>query len=214
VLKRFQGLQGFKDFLLRGNVVDLAVAVVIGAAFTAVVNAFAADFLTPLIGLVGGGGRLAGQFEIAGQAFRWGAFISQVISFVLTATVVYFLIVLPMHTIMERRRRGEEPGPLQPTQVELLVEIRDLLRAQQAWPAVASAAATGPAPAGVLPPTGQRPDGQPPGAHPARQSAVPFPPVPSPPVAPPATAQALNGQPPAAPQHGRPLPPVPPRRRD
>jgi large conductance mechanosensitive channel len=216
VLKRFQGLQGFKDFLLRGNVVDLAVAVVIGAAFTAVVNAFAADFLTPLIGLVGGGGRLGGQFEIAGQAFRWGAFISQVISFALTATVVYFLIVLPMHSLMERRRRGEEPGPVQPTQVELLVEIRDLLRAQQTWPAAVPAAATGPAPAGAppLPPAGQRPNGQPPGAHPAARPAVPVPPIPPAPVAPSAAAQPLNGQPPAAQQPGRPLPPVPPGRRD
>jgi large conductance mechanosensitive channel len=124
-------LRGFKDFVLRGNVVDLAVAVVIGAAFTAVVNAFAADFLTPLIGLAGGGGRFGGQLTIHGQDFRWGPFISQVITFVLTAAVVYFVVVLPMHTLMERRRRGAERGPVQPTQLELLVEIRDLLRAQQ-----------------------------------------------------------------------------------
>ena len=124
-------LRGFKDFVLRGNVVDLAVAVVVGAAFTAVVNAFAADFLTPLIGLAGGGGQLGGQLTVHGQDFRWGAFISQVITFVLTAAVVYFVIVLPMHTLLERRRRGEERGPVQPTQIELLVEIRDLLRAQQ-----------------------------------------------------------------------------------
>jgi large conductance mechanosensitive channel len=124
-------LKGFKDFVLRGNVVDLAVAVVIGAAFTAVVNAFAADFLTPLIGLLGGGGKFGGQVSLAGQTFKWGAFISQVITFVLTAAVVYFVIVLPMHTLLERRRRGEEPGPAQPTELQLLTEIRDLLRAQQ-----------------------------------------------------------------------------------
>ena len=129
-------LKGFKNFVLRGNVIDLAVAVVIGAAFTAVVNAFAADFLTPLIGLVGGGGKFGGQVAVAGQTFRWGAFISQVITFVLTATVVYFLIVVPMHTIMERRRRGEEPGPVLPTELELLTEIRDLLRAAQAGSAI------------------------------------------------------------------------------
>ncbi|MFW3170580.1 large conductance mechanosensitive channel protein MscL [Geodermatophilus sp. CPCC 206100] len=123
--------RGFKDFLLRGNVVELAVAVVIGAAFTAVVTAFADSFLTPLIGLVGGGGELGGTFTVNGQTFAWGAFLSQVLTFVLTAAVVYFLVVLPMKTIIERRRRGEEAGPAEPTQVELLVEIRDLLRAQQ-----------------------------------------------------------------------------------
>jgi large conductance mechanosensitive channel len=123
-------LKGFKDFVLRGNVVDLAVAVVIGAAFTAVVNAFATDFLTPLIGLAGGGGQLGGQLTIHGQPLRWGAFLSQLITFLLTAAVVYFAVVLPMKVIMERRQRGEEAGPVQPTQLELLAEIRDLLRAQ------------------------------------------------------------------------------------
>ena len=124
-------MKGFKDFLLRGNVVDLAVAVVIGAAFTAVVNSFADSFLTPLIALITGGGELGGTFTVNGQTFTYGAFISQVITFVLTAAVVYFAVVLPMKALIERRRRGEEPGPSQPTQVELLVEIRDLLRAQQ-----------------------------------------------------------------------------------
>ncbi|MGY1636699.1 large conductance mechanosensitive channel protein MscL [Geodermatophilus sp. SYSU D00742] len=124
-------LKGFKDFLLRGNVVDLAVAVVIGTAFTAVVNRFSESFLTPLIGLIGGGGELGGSFTVNGQTFTWGAFVSQVITFVLTAAVVYFVVVLPMKTIVERRKRGEEAGPAEPTQVELLAEIRDLLRAQQ-----------------------------------------------------------------------------------
>ena len=123
--------RGFKDFLLRGNVVDLAVAVVIGAAFTAVVAAFTDSFLTPLIGLAGGGGELGGSVEVNGQVFAWGAFVSQVITFALTAAVVYFVVVLPMKAVIERRKRGEEAGPAEPTQVELLVEIRDLLRAQQ-----------------------------------------------------------------------------------
>jgi large conductance mechanosensitive channel len=127
-------IKGFKDFLLRGNVVDLAVAVVIGTAFTALVTAFTASFLTPLIGLVGGGGTTGGEVVVNGQHFTWGAFISAVITFVLTATVVYFVIVLPVKVITLRRRRGEEPGPVEPTQVELLVEIRDLLRAQQGGP--------------------------------------------------------------------------------
>jgi len=124
-------IKGFKDFLLRGNVVELAVAVVIGTAFTLLVASFTASFLEPLIGLVGGGGVEGGTFTVNGQVFTWGAFINQVITFVLTAAVVYFVVVLPMKALMERRQRGEEPGPVTPTQVELLVEIRDLLRAQQ-----------------------------------------------------------------------------------
>jgi large conductance mechanosensitive channel len=124
-------IKGFKDFLLRGNVVELAVAVVIGAAFTALVGSFTDSFLKPLIGLVGGGGTAGGSFAVDGQTFAWGAFVNAVITFVLTAAVVYFVVVVPMKRLIERRKRGEESGPVQPTQVELLVEIRDLLRAQQ-----------------------------------------------------------------------------------
>src|SRR3954447_23226575 len=124
-------IKGFKDFLMRGNVIDLAVAVVIGTAFTALVKSFTDSFLTPLIALIGGGGDNGGEFVINKQHFTWGAFISAVITFVLTAAVVYFVVVLPVKAIMERRRRGEEAGPVAPTQVELLVEIRDLLRAEQ-----------------------------------------------------------------------------------
>jgi large conductance mechanosensitive channel len=124
-------LDEFRKFILRGNVVDLAVAVVIGAAFTAVVNSFVTSFLTPLIALVGGGGELGGTWEVNGQEFTWGAFLSTVIGFVLTAAVVYFLVVVPVHRLFARLASGEEPAPVGPTQVELLVEIRDLLRAQQ-----------------------------------------------------------------------------------
>ena len=124
-------LKGFKDFVLRGNIVDLAVAVVIGTAFTALVASFTTSFLKPLIGLVSGGGVNGGTRVVDGQAFTYGAFINALITFVITAAVVYFAVVLPMKTIMERRRRGEEAGPVAPTQVELLVEIRDLLRSQQ-----------------------------------------------------------------------------------
>ena len=124
-------LKGFKDFLLRGNVVDLAVAVVIGAAFGAVVTSFVNSFLNPLIGLIGGGGKFGGKVVINDQQFTWGAFLSTLIGFVLTAAVVYFVVVMPMKRLLERRIRGEEPGPVAPTEVELLVEIRDLLRAHQ-----------------------------------------------------------------------------------
>ncbi len=124
-------IKGFKDFFLRGNIVDLAVAVVIGVAFTTLVTALTDSFLKPLIGLIGGGGIEGGTFTLNGQVFDWAAFIKAVITFVLTAAVVYFAVVLPMKTITERRKRGEEAGPAEPTQVELLAEIRDLLRSQQ-----------------------------------------------------------------------------------
>jgi large conductance mechanosensitive channel len=132
-------LNGFKKFLLRGNVVDLAVAVVIGTAFTAVVNSLVSSFLTPLVALVGGGGQLGGTWTVDEQAFTWGAFLSSVIGFLLTAAVVYFLVVLPMHRLLDRLVKGEEPAPVGPTELELLAEIRDLLRAQQAGTTAAPA---------------------------------------------------------------------------
>jgi large conductance mechanosensitive channel len=124
-------LKGFKDFLLRGNVVELAVAVVIGTAFTLLVTSFTTSFLEPLIGLLGGGGVEGGTATVNGQVFTWGAFVNAVITFVITAAVLYFLVMVPMQKLVERRKRGEEAGPAEPTQIELLVEIRDLLRAQQ-----------------------------------------------------------------------------------
>ena len=124
-------LKEFRDFIMRGNVVDLAVAVVIGAAFTALVSSFTDSFLRPLIALVGGGGLDGGTFTINGQEFDWAGFVNAVITFALTAAVVYFLVVVPLKRLTERRERGEEPGPAAPTQVELLTEIRDLLRDQQ-----------------------------------------------------------------------------------
>ncbi len=123
--------KGFKDFLLRGNVVDLAVAVVIGAAFTALVTSFTESFLKPLIQLLSGGGELAGTFVVNGVEFDYASFINAVITFLLTAAVIYFLVVYPLKRIAERRRRGEESGPSEPTDVELLAEIRDLLREQR-----------------------------------------------------------------------------------
>lgn len=123
-------LKGFKDFLLRGNVVDLAVAVVIGAAFTAVVTAFTNAFLKPLIQLFSGGGEFAGKFVVNDVEFDYASFINSAFTFVLTAAVVYFLVVYPMKWLQDRRRRGEEAGPAESTDVELLAEIRDLLQAQ------------------------------------------------------------------------------------
>ncbi|MGW5668037.1 large conductance mechanosensitive channel protein MscL [Micromonospora sp. NPDC003776] len=132
-------LRGFKDFIMRGNVVDLAVGIVIGAAFTGLVSQFTKSFLEPLIKFFGGGTALkAGRWEISdGNYMDWAAFINAVITFLLTAAVLYFLVVYPMNRLAERRRRGEEPPPKAPSEeIKLLTEIRDaLLAGNQATPA-------------------------------------------------------------------------------
>lgn len=123
-------LKGFKDFIMRGNVVDLAVGIVIGAAFTGLVTTFTNSFLKPIIKLVGGGeDQFAGQWEISEENFMdWAGFINAVITFFLTAAVLYFLVVYPMNRLAERRQRGEEPPPKAPSEeVKLLTEIRDAL---------------------------------------------------------------------------------------
>ena len=103
-------LKGFKQFLLRGNVVDLAVAVVIGGAFGAVVTALVKDLMTPLIAAIGGKPDFSIiQFTINDSRFLIGDFINAVISFVLVAAAIYFFVVAPMNLVMERRRRGEAP---------------------------------------------------------------------------------------------------------
>jgi large conductance mechanosensitive channel len=104
-------LKGFKQFLLRGNVVDLAVAVVIGGAFGAVVAALVKDLLTPLIAaIVGQPDFSAIQFTINGSKFLVGDFLNAVVSFVLVAAAIYFFVVAPMNMIIERRKRGEVPA--------------------------------------------------------------------------------------------------------
>ena len=103
-------LKGFRTFLLRGNVVDLAVAVVIGGAFGAVVAAPVKDLLTPLIAaIVGKRDFSAIQFTVNGSQFLIGDFINAIVSFVLVAAAIYFFVVTPMNMMMERRRRGETP---------------------------------------------------------------------------------------------------------
>jgi len=128
-------LKGFKDFLMRGNVIDLAVAVIIGTAFTAIVTALVEKFINPLIAALGGAdspGLTTTLVEGNDKAvIDWGGIIGAVINFAVIAAIVYFLIVLPVQKIQERRRRGQEPGPAEPTDVELLAEIRDLLMQQQ-----------------------------------------------------------------------------------
>ena len=127
-------LKGFKDFILRGNVVDLAVAVVIGAAFTTIVSSFTKGVIEPLINAVtppsspGFGvqlveGKDSTYIDLAGV-------VTAALNFLIVAAVVYFAIVLPLNTLKARRKRGEETGPTEPTDVELLIQIRDLLAGQ------------------------------------------------------------------------------------
>jgi large conductance mechanosensitive channel len=129
-------LQGFKDFIMRGNVIDLSVGIVIGAAFTALVTAFTKAFVEPLIRVFSGGsGEVKGQFDIAGVPFDFASFINALITFLITAAVVYFLIVMPMNRLAERRRKGIEPEPKAPSEeVILLQEIRDALLAANPAP--------------------------------------------------------------------------------
>lgn len=104
----------FKKFILRGNVVDLAVAVVIGAAFNAVVQSFVKDFITPLIKGVSGNGELVkGQFTIAHRfIFNWGDFLNSLISFLIIAAVVFFLVVQPINKLVAMSKRDEQtPEP-------------------------------------------------------------------------------------------------------
>lgn len=137
-------LKGFKDFILRGNVIDLAVAVVIGGAFTAIVNAVVASIITPLVALffpASATGEFGPQVEnIYGDTvtFPLGDLISAIISFLAVALVVYFVFVLPMNTFkahVEARKgtpaEAPEEEPAAATEAELLVEIRDLLAKNQ-----------------------------------------------------------------------------------
>ncbi|MGB5015903.1 MAG: large conductance mechanosensitive channel protein MscL, partial [Candidatus Nanopelagicales bacterium] len=101
-------IKGFRDFITRGNVVDLAVAVVIGAAFTALVAAFTNAFIKPLIGLVLGGGVAAGVLTINDQTFDFTLMINSIITFLITAAVVYFAFVAPMNAYKKRGGKTEE----------------------------------------------------------------------------------------------------------
>jgi large conductance mechanosensitive channel len=125
-------LKGFRDFILRGNVLELAVAVAIGTAFTAVVTQFGNSFIKPLVAAFAGGGADGGAFIVRGQRFDYGAFINALIFFLITAAVIYFLVVAPYNAFEERRKRGQGPvdTPAPPDDIVLLTEIRDLLRSQ------------------------------------------------------------------------------------
>ncbi len=130
-------LKGFKEFVLRGNIVELAVAFVIGVAFATLVDTFVSAIITPILAVITPG-------QIQGFGFRLisdneatfidvGVLINSVIVFVLTAALIYFLLVVPMNKLKERRaaRAGIVEETPAPTETELLTEIRDLLQAQQ-----------------------------------------------------------------------------------
>jgi large conductance mechanosensitive channel len=103
-------MKGFKQFLLRGNVVDLAVAVVVGGAFGVVVTALVKDLLTPLIAAVVGKPDFSAiVFTVNGSKFLLGEFLNALLSFVLIAAAVYFVVIMPMNAIAERRLRGQPP---------------------------------------------------------------------------------------------------------
>jgi len=118
-------LKGFKQFVLRGNVIDLAVAVVIGAAFGKVVTALVEDLLTPLIAAVGGKPDFSTiKFTVNGSVFKIGDFMNAVVAFLMIAAAIYFFVVAPVNAFNERRHRGEAPpDPTTKKCPECLTEI-------------------------------------------------------------------------------------------
>jgi large conductance mechanosensitive channel len=131
-------LKGFKEFIMRGNVVDLAVAVVIGAAFTAIVTALVKDLITPLVAALFGKPDFSNlTFTINKSQFRYGDFINAALQFLLVAAAIYFFVIVPIKTLTElqaRRRAAGEPhdvASVSSDETILLREIRDLLSAQR-----------------------------------------------------------------------------------
>ena len=133
-------MKGFKEFLLRGNVIDLAVAVVVGAAFTGVVNALVNSVLNPAIAALFNASSLSEVWIVdipttAGGVshIAFGAVAAAVLQFLLVAIVVYFALIVPINFLKKRAFKKKEEGtdtPDVPSEVDLLVEIRDLLKAQ------------------------------------------------------------------------------------
>jgi len=114
----------FRAFIFRGNIVDLAVAVVIGAAFGAIVTSLVADILTPLLGLIGIPDFATWVIKVGDAEMRIGAFLNTLISFVMIAAAIFFFVVKPMSMLQSEA----DESPAGPTEVELLTEIRDALR--------------------------------------------------------------------------------------
>jgi large conductance mechanosensitive channel len=122
-------LKGFRDFLMRGNVVDLAVAVIIGAAFTGIVTALNEGVITQLIAALGGVPDMSSEnFKIGDTPIYWGLVVQAALNFVIVAAIVYFAIIVPMNKAQERFNRPEAEAEATLTkEQELLAEIRDLL---------------------------------------------------------------------------------------
>ena len=118
-------IKGFKDFITRGSVIDVAVGFVAGAAFTALVTGVTGALVTPTLGLITGGGVDAGSFTINGQVFDLSLIVNAFITFFITMMVIYFVFVLPLNKLREH-----QPNTFKTvvTDNELLTEIRDLLR--------------------------------------------------------------------------------------
>lgn len=117
-------LKGFRDFIVRGNVVDLAVGVIMGAAFSAVVGSLVADVITPIIGAIFGRPDFS---SIAVGPVMIGKFINAIVNFVLVAAGVYFFIVLPINRLTKKKEAPPPAPPALPPDVVVLKEIRDLL---------------------------------------------------------------------------------------
>jgi large conductance mechanosensitive channel len=128
-------LNGFKDFILRGNVISMAIGLAVGAAFTAVVTGFSNAFITPLIGLAtrGTGDFSKASYKIDGVVFPYGLFISAAIAFLITAAVLYFCVVVPMAKVQNRFTKEEEEEA-----VNIKAALRDCPRCFSEIPAVAS----------------------------------------------------------------------------
>jgi len=125
-------ITGFRNFITRGNVLDLAVAFVAGAAFSALVVAFTEAFITPLINLVLGGGGDAGQIIINDQTINISLMVNAVITFVINLAIIYFAFVVPMNRWRERQEAADAVEAAGPSAQELLLtEIRDLLAAER-----------------------------------------------------------------------------------
>ncbi|HET8755799.1 MAG TPA: large conductance mechanosensitive channel protein MscL [Solirubrobacteraceae bacterium] len=125
-------LREFRNFILRGNAIDLAVAVVIGAAFGAVVNSLVTDIFTPIIAIIFGEPNFdALTLTINDAVIAYGSFLNAVFTLLAVGAAVFFLVVKPVNYVMERRKAGEEPPPAAvPEDIVLLGEIRDLLKAR------------------------------------------------------------------------------------